>query len=106
MTAAGRGLRVKDLEPGRPVRLVVDGHDLIAEEGDTVAAALLAAGRRLARFTARTGDPRGYFCGIALCSDCLMTVDGRPNVRACVTAVRDGLRVETQRGLGPWETPP
>ncbi|MHB8947330.1 MAG: (2Fe-2S)-binding protein, partial [Bacillota bacterium] len=49
----------------------------------------------------RTG-PRGLFCAIGRCTDCVMTVDGVPNVRTCVTPVREGLRVETQRGLGEW----
>ena len=92
-----------DGRDGPPVRIYVDGLDLGARQGQTLAAALFAAGRRLWRFTARTGEPRGYFCGVGLCQDCLMTVDGRPNVRACKTVVREGLRAQTQRGLGAWE---
>jgi predicted molibdopterin-dependent oxidoreductase YjgC len=89
-------------ERGRLFSLLVDGQELVACEGESIAAALLASGRRLTRFTARTGEPRGYFCGMGVCQDCLVTVDGRPNVRACMTAVREGLRVDTQRGLGDW----
>ena len=59
-------------------------------------------GRRFTRYTARASEPRGYFCGMGVCHDCLVTVEGLPNVRACLTPVRDGLRVETQRGLGEW----
>jgi predicted molibdopterin-dependent oxidoreductase YjgC len=88
------------VERGRALRIVVDGKELIAHEGESVAAALLASGRRATRTTARTGEPRGYFCGMGVCQDCLVMVDGLPNVRACMTAVRDGLRVQTQRGLG------
>jgi len=65
-------------------------------------AALLAAGRRSTRVTARAGEPRGYFCGMGVCHDCLVTADGLPNVRACMTPVKEGLRVEIQRGLGEW----
>ena len=43
---------------------------------------------------------------MGVCQDCLVTVDGRPNVRACVTPVRDGMRVESQRGLGDWRVTP
>jgi aerobic-type carbon monoxide dehydrogenase small subunit (CoxS/CutS family) len=46
------------------------------------------------RHTARRGAPRGIFCGMGVCFDCLVTVDDRPNVRACITPVRDGMRVE------------
>jgi len=93
-------------ERGRTLTMLVDGGELTAHEGESIAAALLAAGRRLTRWTARTGEPRGYFCGMGVCQDCLMTVDGLPNVRACMTPVREGLRVETQRGLGEWGVVP
>lgn len=90
------------IERGRPLTILVDGYPLAAYEGESVAAALLAARRWTARFTPRGGEARGYFCGMGVCHDCLMTVDGVPNVRTCMTAVREGLRVETQRGLGDW----
>ena len=90
------------VERGRALSVLVDGQKLTACEGESIAAALLASGRRFTRWTARTGEPRGYFCGLGVCQDCLVTVDGLPNVRACMTPVREGLRVETQRGLGDW----
>jgi D-hydroxyproline dehydrogenase subunit gamma len=91
---------------GRALRIVLDGQDVPAYEGESVAAALVASGRRFTRYTARAGEARGYFCGMGVCQDCLVTVDGLPNVRACMTTVRDGLRVDTQRGLGEWEVEP
>lgn len=48
-------------------------------------------------------QPRGIFCGIGRCNDCKMVVDGVPNTRTCVTPVREGMVVETQKGLGQWE---
>jgi predicted molibdopterin-dependent oxidoreductase YjgC len=90
------------VERGQALRILLDGRPVAAYEGESIAAALFAAGVRITRWTARTGEPRGYFCGMGVCQDCLLTVDGLPNVRACMTPVRDGLRVETQRGLGDW----
>lgn len=87
---------------GREVEILVDGRPFRAFEGETVAAALLAAGRRALRTTSRRGEPRGVYCGIGVCFDCVMTIDGRPNVRTCQTPVRAGLRVEAQRGEGTW----
>ena len=84
-----------NIERGRSVKLLVDGHPLPAYEGETVAAALLAAGRRTFRHTVPGGAPRGVFCGIGVCFDCLVTVDGTQTVRACVTPVRDGMQVTT-----------
>jgi predicted molibdopterin-dependent oxidoreductase YjgC len=91
---------------GRSLSILVEGQQITAYEGESIAAALLASGRRLTRWTARTGEPRGYFCGMGVCQDCLVTVGGRPNVRACVTPVEEGLRVELQRGLGDWGASP
>ena len=100
-------LRMTDIGArGRALRIRVDGEDLVAYEGESLAAALLAAGRRFTRWTARASEPRGYFCGMGVCQDCLVTADGSPNVRACMLPVRDGLQVETQRGLGDWGVTP
>jgi hypothetical protein len=85
------------------VRITVDGEPLDARAGESVAAALLAHGRRVCRTTARTGEQRGIFCATGLCADCLMQIDGIPGMRACVTPVRAGMRVETQQGIGTWD---
>ncbi|MCL4488278.1 MAG: (2Fe-2S)-binding protein [Chloroflexi bacterium] len=83
-------------ERGHQITITVDEEPLAAFEGETIAGALLAAGRRAWRRT-RRGQPRGLFCGIGLCFDCLVTVDGTPDVRACLTPVREGMVVETRR---------
>ncbi len=81
-------------ERGAPFVVVVDGAPVPAYPGETIAGVLLAAGWRAWR-TTRRGQPRGVFCGIGLCFDCLVTVDGIPNVRACMTQVTQGMVVET-----------
>ncbi len=92
-----------DLDEAPVVQLTVDGRPIEARAGETIAAALLASDLRTFRSMPESGELRGLFCGVGRCSDCMMTVDGEPNVRTCVTPVRDGMRVETQRGLGRWE---
>jgi len=74
--------------------VIVDGRPVTVVEGQTVAAALLAHHQRVFRRTA-AGQPRGLFCGIGLCFDCLLTVNGAPNVRACQTPVAEGMMIET-----------
>lgn len=86
---------------GRRIELDCDGRLVVAYEGESVAAALLAEGTRTLRTSAVRGEPRGLYCGIGVCFECVMVVDGRPNVRACQTPVRAGMKVETQRGHGP-----
>jgi predicted molibdopterin-dependent oxidoreductase YjgC len=92
-------------ERGARCAVVVDGREVAAHEGESVAAVLIAAGHRAFRRTDRAGEARSYFCGMGVCHDCLVVVDGDPNVRACMTRVRAGMRVETPPGLGLGEAP-
>ncbi len=87
---------------GEPIQVTFDGHTVTAYEGESVSAALWAAGIRTLRTTAKLGFPRGLFCGIGVCHDCLVTVDGQPSQRACRTAVRAGMKISTQSGYGEW----
>lgn len=90
------------VERGDRFEIELDGRPIPAYEGETVAAALMAAGITTFRHTARRGSPRGIFCGMGDCFDCLMTVDGIPNVRTCVTYAQPGMKVESQRSFGGW----
>jgi len=89
------------LERGRPVQILVDGTPLAAFEGETIAAALLAQDIVTFRHTAKRSQPRGLYCGMGICYDCLVTVNGVHNVRACMTPVEDGMNVETQAEWKP-----
>lgn len=91
-----------DLPEVKTVTIIVDGKEIQAREGEMVAAALTAAGIRTFRKTPIHHKPRGIFCAIGRCTDCAMTVDGVPNVRTCITRVREGMVIETQDGLGKW----
>ncbi len=91
------------LSASETVQITLDGEPLDARVGEPVAAALLAHGRRVCRTTVRNSEPRGVFCAVGLCGDCIMHIDGIPGVRACITPVRAGMRVDTQDGLGAWD---
>jgi len=80
--------------------IVFDGRPVPAAPGQTVAAALWAAGIRSWRTTRTGGAPRGLFCGIGTCFDCLITIDGTPNQRACLIPARPDMAVSTQLGTG------
>jgi predicted molibdopterin-dependent oxidoreductase YjgC len=88
--------------PHREVSFSFDGRSLAGREGEMLAAALFANGVRVFRTMPRTGRPRGGFCFAGRCSDCQVIVDGVPSVMACVTPLREGMRVETQHGVGAW----
>ncbi len=81
------------VERGDPIELLVDGEVVTAYAGETIAGALTAAGRRVFRHTEKTGSPRGVFCGIGICFDCLVTVEGVGRVRSCMVEVRPGMKV-------------
>lgn len=83
---------------GSTVGITVDGRPVAARAGETVASALLAAGVKACRTTAVSGAPRAPYCMMGVCFDCLVTVDGVGNRQGCLTVVRDGMAVETQRG--------
>ena len=99
-------MRVLDhpiLGPAQPVEMVeitVDGKKLQARKGEVIAAVLMANGIKVHRHTARRHEPRGIYCGIGQCTDCVMVVNGKPNVRTCITPVEDGMVIETQEGYG------
>lgn len=86
----------------KEISIQVDGKNIPAYEGEPIAAALAAVGKKTFRFTSKRHEPRGIFCAIGRRTDCVMTVDGQPNIRTCVTPARQGMKVKTQKGLGEW----
>ncbi|MEV6616386.1 (2Fe-2S)-binding protein [Streptomyces sp. NPDC051051] len=93
-------LKLVGARPGASFTVTFDGREIEALPGQTVAAALWSAGVTAWRATREGGRPRGVFCGIGVCFDCLVTVDGRPNQRACLVPAVPGADVRTQEGTG------
>ena len=87
-----------DAQPEAELRFSFEGQDIVAHPGDSVAAALLAAGETSLRDTPVSGTPRAPYCMMGICFDCLMEIDGVGNRQACLTPVADGMRVRRQRG--------
>jgi sarcosine oxidase subunit alpha len=81
-------------QPPGALRIRVDGRELAVAPGRTLAAALLDAGVAAFRHSA-SGEPRGPVCGMGICHECRVTVDGVPDRRACLEPVRDGMEVVT-----------
>ncbi|WP_371655238.1 MULTISPECIES: (2Fe-2S)-binding protein [unclassified Streptomyces] len=86
--------------PDPAFTVTFDGRTLTALPGQSIAAVFWAAGILSWRTTRAGGEPRGAFCGIGSCYDCLATVNGRPNQRACLVAARPGDVITTQEGTG------
>jgi aerobic-type carbon monoxide dehydrogenase small subunit (CoxS/CutS family) len=75
------------------IEVIVDGAPLLAPAGQSLAAALLASGRSVLR-SSPSGTPRGLYCGIGVCQECRVLVDGEV-MRSCVTPVVAGMQVST-----------
>ncbi|MCM1090801.1 MAG: (2Fe-2S)-binding protein [Muribaculum sp.] len=92
-------------EKGRMVTFSFDGKEIEGYEGEPIAAALKAAGVMVHRYTQKEHKPRGIFCAIGRCTDCVMVVNGKPNIRTCVTPLEEGMQVCTQYGVSaePFE---
>jgi hypothetical protein len=84
---------------GATIAISVDGRPVTCRDGETIAAALIGAGETAWRVTRRTGARRGLFCGIGICFDCLVIVNGEGPVRACLVPARPGDEIST----GPVE---
>jgi predicted molibdopterin-dependent oxidoreductase YjgC len=88
------------------VEFSFDGRTLQGREGEPIAMALKALGVMTHRYTTRRHEPRGVFCAIGRCTDCVMVVDGHPNVRTCITPLKEGMVVQTQHGVSAAEVSP
>ncbi len=94
---------LEPLEERKKIRFLFDGKEVEGYEGEPIAAALRDLGVMAHRYTAKNHQPRGIFCAIGRCTDCVMIVDGKPNIRTCITPLREGMVVETQDGISKKE---
>ncbi|QIM18193.1 (2Fe-2S)-binding protein [Leucobacter coleopterorum] len=89
----------ENTEAAAQVQASFCGEPLTAEAGSSVAAALLASGQPAWR-TTRDGKPRGLFCGIGVCFDCVVEIDGESGQRACMIPLQEGMQIRPSRGPG------
>ena len=80
------------------IRFSYEGREIVARVGDSVAAALLAAGETGLRATPVSGMARAPYCMMGVCFDCLVVIDGQPNQQGCMIPAREGMKIERQQG--------
>jgi predicted molibdopterin-dependent oxidoreductase YjgC len=90
-----------EFQKGRKVQFTLDGQPLEGFEGEPIAIALRSNNVMIHRLTARNNEPRGVFCAIGRCTDCIMVVDDVPNIRTCVEPLQEGMVIRKQIGRGP-----
>ncbi|WP_210395549.1 (2Fe-2S)-binding protein [Motiliproteus sediminis] len=84
--------------PAAVVNIWVEGQPITARAGESVAAAVLAAGLGPTRTTPVSAAPRAPYCMMGVCFECLMEIDGQPNSQGCMTQVSEGMQVRFQQG--------
>lgn len=97
MRVIGAKSLLPEVKRERRINIQVDGRNIEAYEGETIATALLAAGIFIFRESLKTHEPRSVYCGMGTCCECLVCVDNNRSVRACMTEVVDGMKIETNR---------
>ena len=100
-----RRLEQRGAAEGRVATIDFEGERIAALRGDSVAAALLAAGVDRFRKSAVSGSERGPYCLMGVCFECLVEIDGMGNQQACLRLVRNGMRVARQDGAVALDTP-
>lgn len=91
---------ILEFKRGKKVKFTFNGKEMEGYEGETIAVALHAAGVKVLGKSLFKHRPRGFYCAIGNCSSCNMVVDGEPNVRTCITELKNGMCIETQQGKG------
>ncbi len=87
-------------EPKEELHFIFDGTPLTGYKGDTIQSALHACGIKKLSESIEHHRPRGFYCAIGNCASCDMTVNGKPNVRTCITMLEEGMVIISQKGKG------
>ena len=86
-------LRVDGIRRRATVQLSINGRSVAATPGETVLAALTAAGFKTFKKSNVRGEARGPFCGMGVCYECLVTINGVPKQRACMVEVQENMEI-------------
>ncbi len=89
----------------KEIEFIYDSKKIRAYDNETIAAGLHASEEKVLSKSSNRLRPRGFYCAIGKCASCLMTVNGIPNIKTCMTRVEEGMTVEMQEGLGSLKTP-
>ena len=91
---------ILEFNKGKEIKFYFNGEEMHGYESDTIASALHALDIRVLGESIFKHRPRGFYCAIGNCSSCFMIVNGEPNVRTCVVPLKEGMKVELQKGKG------
>lgn len=87
--------RLKQIKRGFPFKIQVDGESITAYHGETLATVILSEGGKFFRKSLLTKEPRGYYCGMGLCHECLVKLEDGTRVKACRTLAEPSMKITT-----------
>ena len=90
-------------EKKETIEFTFEGKKVMGQMGDTIASALVNLGISVFSVSIKLKRPRGFYCAIGNCAACKMVVDGKPNVRTCITKLEPGMVVERQTDKGVYK---
>lgn len=82
------------------ISFIFEGKKVIGYQGDTIASALHDLDIKTLSYSIKLNRPRGFYCAIGNCASCNMVVNGKPNVRTCITPLEENMTVERQKNKG------
>jgi sarcosine oxidase subunit alpha len=88
-------LRIDSIKRKHKIKITVNSKEIEAYEGETVLAVLIASGYKILKTNPVSHESRGALCGMGVCFECTVTINGIPNTRACMTEVQEGMIIET-----------
>lgn len=86
-------LRISNIKRNQKITFLVNGKEVLAYKGETLLAALIGAGYKHTKNSPLGRQPRGGLCGMGVCFECIVTVNGEPNIRSCMTEVQENMKV-------------
>ena len=95
MRVEKKNAKSQDLVRGNQITVTINNKPVIAYEGELVSTVLYEEGIQIFQIKHKTGNPSGIYCGMGICYECLVTINGVPNTRACQTPVVEGMAIET-----------
>ncbi len=78
----------------KKVKIIINGKPVLAKENEVLLSVLIREGFRKIRKSPVLKEPRSFFCGMGVCFECIVKINGIPNQRACMTTVKEGMVVE------------
>lgn len=89
-------LRIRSLKRREQIKIFVNGKEEVAFRGESVLAALIAAGYKSIKKSPVLKESRGGLCGMGVCFECIARVNGVPNVRTCMELVKDKMEIQLE----------